>query len=61
MAILANAKAGGTTVTAGVVVGSIVAMQTGISIPGLKKLKMMEKLRCDIQVLPDHKVLRKVI
>ena len=61
MAILANAKAGGDNCHRGVVVGSIVAMQTGISDSWLKKLKMMEKLRCDIQVLPDHKVLRKVI
>ena len=61
MAILANAKAGGDNCHRGVVVGSIVAMQTGISDFWLKKLKMMEKLRCDIQVLPDHKVLRKVI
>jgi len=61
MAILANAKAGGDNCHRGVVVGSIVAMQTGISDSWLKKLKMMEKLRCDIQLLPDHKVLRKVI
>ena len=61
MAILANAKSGGDNCHRGVVVGSIVAMQTGISDSWLKKLKMMEKLRCDIQVLPDHKVLRKVI
>ena len=50
----------GTTATAGVL-GSIVAMQTGIPEVWLRKLRMMEKLRCDIQVLPNHKVLKRVI
>ncbi|HAY76017.1 MAG TPA: ADP-ribosylglycohydrolase [Opitutae bacterium] len=61
MAILANAKAGGDNCHRGVVVGSIVAMQTGIPEIWLKNLRMMEKLRCDIQVLPDPKVLKRVI
>ena len=61
MAVLANAKAGGDNCHRGVVVGSIVAMQTGIPDRWLKNLKMMEKLRCDIQVLPDHKILKRVI
>ena len=61
MAILANAKAGGDNCHRGVVVGSIIAMQTGISEFWLKNLKMMEKLRCDLQVLPNHKVLKRVI
>lgn len=61
MAVLANAKTGGDNCHRGVVVGSIVAMQTGVPEIWLKKLKMMEKLRCDIQVMPDHKVLKRVI
>jgi ADP-ribosylglycohydrolase len=61
MAVLANAKAGGDNCHRGVVLGSIVAMQTGIPEVWLRKLRMMEKLRCDIQVLPNHKVLKRVI
>ncbi|HAD21929.1 MAG TPA: ADP-ribosylglycohydrolase, partial [Opitutae bacterium] len=61
MAVLANAKAGGDNCHRGVVLGSIVAMQTGIPETWLRKLRMMEKLRCDIQVLPNHKVLKRVI
>ena len=61
MAVLANAKAGGDNCHRGVVVGAIVAMQTGIPDILLKKLRMMEKLRCDIQVMPNHKVLKRVI
>ena len=61
MAVLANAKAGGDNCHRGVVVGSIVAMQTGVPEIWLKNLKMMEKLRCDIHVLPDRRVLKRVI
>jgi len=61
MAVLANAKAGGDNCHRGVVVGSIVALQTGIPEIWLKKLKMMEKLRCDIQMSPNQKVLKRVI
>lgn len=61
MAVLANAKAGGDNCHRGVVVGAIVAMQTGIPDILLTKLRMMEKLRCDIQVMPNHKVLKRVI
>ena len=61
MAVLANAKAGGDNCHRGVVVGAIVAMQTGVPEIWLKKLKMMEKLRCDIQLMPNHKVLKRVI
>jgi len=48
LAILSNAKAGGDNCHRGVVVGSMVAMQTGIPPKWLKKLKSMEKLICGV-------------
>ena len=47
LAILANAKVGGDNCHRGVVVGSIVGMQTGIPPKWLKDLVAMEGLRCD--------------
>jgi ADP-ribosylglycohydrolase len=47
LAVLANAKVGGDNCHRGVVVGSIVAMQTGIPEKWLRGLKCMEELRCD--------------
>jgi ADP-ribosylglycohydrolase len=48
LAILANAKVGGDNCHRGVVVGSIVGMQTGIPRKWLQDLVAMEELRCDI-------------
>ena len=47
LAVLANAKVGGDNCHRGVVVGSIVAMQTGIPEKWLRDLKCMDELRCD--------------
>jgi ADP-ribosylglycohydrolase len=47
LAVLANAKVGGDNCHRGVVVGSIVAMQTGIPDKWLRDLKCMDELRCD--------------
>lgn len=47
LAILANAKVGGDNCHRGVVVGSVVGMQTGIPRKWLKELHSMEELRCD--------------
>lgn len=47
LAILANAKVGGDNCHRGVVVGSIVGMQTGIPKKWLEDLVAMEELRCD--------------
>ena len=47
LAVLANAKAGGDNCHRGVVVGSIVGMQTGIPQKWVKELHSMEELRCD--------------
>lgn len=48
LAILSNAKVGGDNCHRGVVVGSIVGMQTGIPRKWLQDLVAMEELRCDI-------------
>ncbi len=48
LAILSNAKVGGDNCHRGVVVGSILAMQTGIPEKWMRDLKCMEELRCDV-------------
>ena len=47
LAILSNAKVGGDNCHRGVVVGAILAMQTGIPEKWMRDLKCMEELRCD--------------
>lgn len=47
-AIVANAESGGDSCHRGVVVGSIVASQTGIPDSLINELRMMENLKCDL-------------
>ncbi len=59
-AVISNATVGGDNCHRGVVVGSVVATQTGVSNSLLRGLKSMEKLRCDIQLLSNPQILKRV-
>lgn len=59
--VLANAKAGGDNCHRGVVVGSLLGIQNGVPKSLLRGLKMMEKLRCDLQIMDSPQLLRSVI
>ena len=58
-AVISNARVGGDNCHRGVVVGSIVATQTGIPNSLLRGLKTMEKLRCDVQLLSNPQILKR--
>tara|TARA_B100000886_G_scaffold280299_1_gene204375 strand:+ start:2070 stop:3092 length:1023 start_codon:yes stop_codon:yes gene_type:complete len=58
-AVISNAKVGGDNCHRGVVIGSIVASQTGIPSSLLRGLKTMEKLRCDVQLLSKPQLLKR--
>ena len=52
LAVLANAKVGGDNCHRGVVVGSVVGMQTGIPQKWLRDLKSLEGLNCELPSSP---------
>jgi len=53
LAVLANAKVGGDNCHRGVVVGSVVGMQTGIPQKWLRDLKSLRNLSCEIPPSPS--------